>query len=316
MNNSSNQRISAKDKDEFAGKLARHLQVIYKSSFSEGLVNRILAMTMERFGERDPWSEKDIVLITYGNTIQAPNEKPLHTLNRFLVNRLANAISCVHILPFFPSTSDDGFAVSEFTIVDPELGTWKDIAELTQTFGLMSDLVINHVSSEHPWFKNYLNHLSPGKDFFIEAQPGADYSSVVRPRNTPLFTVSVTKNGPRTVWTTFSADQIDLNFSNPEVLLEMISIMILYISHGVRIIRLDAIAFLWKKAGTSCLHLGETHEIVKLLRVIADYLCPGTILLTETNVPNKENWSYFGNKDEAHMVYQFSLPPLSLHALF
>jgi sucrose phosphorylase len=100
------------------------------------------------------------------------------------------------------------------------------------------------------------------------------------------------------------------------VLIEMIRVMVFYISKGVRIIRLDAIAFLWKKNGTSCLHLRETHEIVKLLREIASFICPGTIILTETNVPNKENWSYFGDNDEAHMVYQFSLPPLLLHALF
>lgn len=92
-------------------------------------------------------------------------------------------------------------------------------------------------------------------------------------------------------------------------------ILLDYISKGARIIRLDAIAFLWKEPGTTCLHLPETHEVVKLMREVAEHINPNVIILSETNVPNKENLSYFGNRDEAHMVYQFSLPPLLLHAL-
>jgi sucrose phosphorylase len=306
----------ANNMDEFAGKLARRLQIIYKSEFSEGIVNRILAITNKHFPERPFWNEKDIVLITYGNSIQGRGEKPLRTLRRFVNDRLSGAISCIHILPFFPFTSDDGFAVSDFMDVNPSLGNWEDLLAFTTDIDLMADLVINHVSSEHLWFKNYLQNQSPGKDYFIEWQSEADYGLIVRPRNTPLFTSVETVNGPRNVWTTFSADQIDLNFSNPEVLLEMIRTMVFYITKGIRIIRLDAIAFLWKKTGTSSLHLPETHEIVKLLREIATFICPGTLILTETNVPKKENWSYFGENDEAHMVYQFSLPPLLLHALF
>jgi sucrose phosphorylase len=316
MENSVRQGSLVPDAAAFAGKLARRLQVIYAAGFSEGIVNRILVITNRQFSEQPAWSEKDVVLITYGNSIRKADERPLHTLYRFLFNRLADTISCVHILPFFPFTSDDGFSVSDFMKVDPLLGSWEDIVAFTPKFSLMSDLVINHVSAGHSWFKNYLQNRSPGNDFFIEADPEADYRIVVRPRSTPLFTRVETVNGARDVWTTFSADQVDLDFSNPEVLIEMIRVMVFYISKGVRIIRLDAIAFLWKKNGTSCLHLRETHEIVKLLREIASFICPGTIILTETNVPNKENWSYFGDNDEAHMVYQFSLPPLLLHALF
>jgi sucrose phosphorylase len=91
--------------------------------------------------------------------------------------------------------------------------------------------------------------------------------------------------------------------------------MLFYIRKGVRILRLDAIAFLWKEKNTSCLHLPGTHEVVKLLRDIAGYVAPGTLILTETNVPQPENFSYFGKGDEAHMVYQFSLPPLLLYTL-
>jgi sucrose phosphorylase len=316
MENSVHQGAPVPDFAEFATALARHLQLIYKSAFSEGLVNRILAITNKRFAKRPVWSEKDVILITYGNSLYAPDEKPLQTLYRFLHDRLAGTISCVHILPFFPSTSDDGFAVSDFMKVDPSLGSWEDITAFTPEFSIMSDLVINHISSGHPWFKNYLQNRDAGKDYFIEAEPGADYSQVARPRSTPLFTRVETVCGMRNVWTTFSEDQVDLNFSNPEVLIEMVRILVFYISRGIRIIRLDAIAFLWKQAGTNCLHLPETHEIVKLLRDIASFVGPGTVILTETNVPNKENWSYFGDDNEAHMVYQFGLPPLLLHALF
>ncbi len=300
---------------EFAGVIARHLQIIYKTNFSEGLVNRILAMTNMQYNGKTRWNEKDIVLITYGNSICSASEKPLKTLRRFAGRYLAGLFSTIHILPFFPYTSDDGFAVSDFMQVNPDLGTWDDLTSFTPDFTLMADLVINHVSSAHPWFQNYLQNLDPGRDYFIEAFPGSDYTRVVRPRSTPLFTRYITSGGPRDVWTTFSADQVDLDFSNPEVLLEMIRTMIFYIARGIRIIRLDAIAFLWKQPGTTSLHLPETHEIVKLLRDIAAYICPGTLILTETNVPNRENWSYFGSHDEAHMVYQFSLPPLLLHAL-
>jgi sucrose phosphorylase len=300
----------------FAGKVAHHLSVIYKSNLRESLVNRILSMSNIQVDAKPAWDEKDTLLITYGNSIFKADEKPLQTLHRFLEKRLAGTISCIHILPFFPCTSDDGFSITDYMQVNPAFGDWEDITTLTSDFSLMCDLVINHVSVSHRWFKNYLSNKVPGKDFFIEADPAADYSLVIRPRSTPLFTRFETPDGSREVWTTFSADQADLNFSNPDVLVEMIRVLLFYIRKGIRIIRLDAVAFLWKTKGTSCLHQPETHQIVKLLRDIVSFVSPGTIILTETNVPNLENWSYFGNGDEAHMVYQFSLPPLLLHALF
>jgi len=304
------------DQSEFAGRLARRLQKIYKSEFHEAIVNRMLAIAAHRHHHWPDWSEKDVVLITYGSSIRTDNEIPLRTLKNFLKEQLSGIISSVHILPFFPYTSDDGFAVSDFMTVNPALGSWDDINAISREFYLMTDLVINHVSSAHPWFKNFLQNISPGRDFFIEAIEGADYSKVVRPRSTELFTRYNTAIGDKKLWTTFSTDQIDLNFSNPDVLIEMIRILVFYITRNARFIRLDAIAFLWKCAGTYCLHQDETHEIVKLMRDVATFIRPGTVILTETNVPNKENWSYFGNSDEAHMVYQFSLPPLLLHALF
>jgi sucrose phosphorylase len=311
-----NNRPLVPDMGTFSAMVTRRLQAIYQSEFSEGIVNRILAIANTRFPEQPEWNEKDIILITYGNSILSPGEKPLKSLLRFLDSYLKDSIGCVHILPFFPFTSDDGFAVCDFMNVNPELGAWEDIEAIRTAYDLMADLVINHISSEHNWFRNFLQNKSPGKDYFIEPEGGFDYSLVIRPRSSPLFTEFLTANGMREVWTTFSRDQIDLNFANPEVLLEMIRLLVFYMGKGVRFIRLDAIAFIWKRKGTPCLHLNEAHEIVKLLRDIATYVSPGTVIITETNVPNKENWSYFGNADEANMVYQFSLPPLLLNAIF
>jgi glycosidase len=304
------------DINDFSGKLARRLQSIYASDFSEGLVNRIISLINVLHDDRSLWNERDVILISYGNTIVRPGEKPLITLRRFVGNYLGQKISCIHVLPFFPSTSDDGFAVSDFNNVDRGLGTWEDIEAIGRDYTLMFDLVLNHVSSRHPWFINFCSGKVPGRDYFIEKIPGMDYHLVVRPRSSDLFTEFNTDSGKKEVWTTFSADQVDLNFANPDVLIEMIRILLFYISKGARIIRLDAIAFLWKEAGGTCLHHQKTHEIVKLLRDIATFANPRMIILTETNVPNRDNWSYFGQDDEAHMVYQFTLPPLILYTLF
>ena len=303
---------------EAVTRIKKHLGSIYKSWADELFVRRFLDL-IEKHVRPAPlrterWDESDIILITYGDTLLKSGEKPLHTLNSFLRRRLPE-ISCVHILPFFPYSSDDGFSVIDYENVDEALGTWDDIKTINEHFSLQIDLVINHVSQQNAWFQNYLQDKRPGAGYFIEMNANADLSRVVRPRSLPLLTKFKTKKGVRRLWTTFSADQIDLNFANPEVLYEMTRILLFYLDMGARIIRLDAIAFLWKELGTSCLHLPQTHEVVKLFRTIFEIIDPRLILLTETNVPNEENLSYFGDNDEANMIYQFSLPPLLLHAL-
>ncbi len=299
-------------------RLEERLRFIYKDNYSAELKTR-LADTISGYqkiqGKGGKWDEKEVVLITYGDSIKNEGEAPLKTLKQFLDKNLKEHLSAIHILPFFPYSSDDGFSVIDFRKVNPELGNWDDVREIACNFGLMADLVINHASSQSRWFKDFLGQKGKGKGYFITEDPETDLSQVVRPRSTPLLTACETANGTKHVWTTFSADQVDLNFANPDLLVEMVDILLGYISKGARIIRLDAIAFLWKKPGTTCLHLPETHEVVKLLRDVAESINPSAVILTETNVPNKENLSYFGNNDEAHMVYQFSLPPLLLHAL-
>jgi len=261
------------------------------------------------------WSERDALVIAYGNSITDGSHKPLDLLLDFLDRRLGGAVNGVHVLPFFPYTSDDGFAVTDYTRVDPALGDWPDIRRLGAAFTLMSDMVLNHVSSQGPWFTDYLQGRPPYDRFFKEASPEDDLSAVVRPRTTPLLREVETSRGARHVWCTFSHDQVDLDFHNPEVLLEILRLLRLHIDQGVRIIRLDAVAFIWKEPGSPSIHLPQTHAIVKLMRVLADFATEKVILLTETNVPKAENLSYFGRRDEAHMVYNFPLPPLVLHAL-
>ncbi|GAB4375255.1 MAG: sugar phosphorylase [Spirochaetales bacterium] len=266
-------------------------------------------------GDSDfPLSERDSIVITYGDQFQSPGTKPLELLREFSRNFLEGTVTGLHILPFSPYSSDDGFSVIDYRQVNPEWGTWEDIQELSRSFILMADLVLNHCSVQHAWFQGFLEGKEPYNRYFISLPPETDVSGVFRPRTHPLLTRFTTKQGDRWVWTTFSEDQVDLNYGEPKVLLEMIDILLFYLRMGIRIIRLDAIAYLWKELGTPCIHHPKTHAVVKLFRALMDEVAPGTLLITETNVPHKENLSYFGEGDEAHMVYQFALPPLLLDA--
>lgn len=296
------------------------LNIIYPENYKK-VCKKLLALIDEYTTHIDQvcderWSEKDILLITYGDSIVEKDTPPLQSLYKFLSTYLAETFNAIHILPFFPYSSDDGFSVIDYRQVNQDLGDWNDIRRIASRYQLMVDLVINHVSRESLWFYDFVANIPPARDYFIELPPDTDTSMVTRPRNTPLLVPVNTHRGTRYLWATFSEDQIDLDFSNHDVLLEFIDILLFYLSNGTKIIRLDAIAFLWKRLGTNCIHLKETHTIVKLIRVILNRIAPDCILLTETNVPHEENLSYFGeSSDEAHMVYQFALPPLILHAL-
>lgn len=299
-------------------RLPQRLNQVYGTEAGEKIWPRLLTRLQGSNPEGTPsgtWSEKDSILITYGDTIREEGEWPLRTLTRFVREHLGDAIGLVHILPFFPFTSDDGFSISDYEKVREDLGDWEDVAELGTSHDLMFDLVLNHCSASHKWFQQFLKDEDPGSSYFHALDPELDLRDVVRPRTHPVLSPFETPSGTKHVWTTFSADQVDLNFSNPDVLLAFLDILLLYARRGARIIRLDAIAFLWKQPGTGCIHLEQTHEVVKIMRDVLECVEPGVILLTETNVPHKENVSYFGDGDEARMVYQFPLPPLMLHAL-
>lgn len=306
-------------------KLAKQLSLIYQGislheSYDE--IAQALIDIMEipsSFEEPAPftnhWSEEDVILITYGDTILSKEQSPLHALKAFLDQHIKNTINSVHILPFFPYSSDDGFAVIDYSSVNESLGTWKDIDEISHDYRLMSDLVINHCSARSVWFDNFIKGKGVGHDFFFTALPDDDLSQVVRPRTSPLLKEVETGNGKKFVWCTFSHDQVDFDFRNPGVLKAFTSIIKQYIDQGVSIFRFDAIAFLWKIVGSSSINLPQTHEVVRLLRTLIESVKSDAIIITETNIPNTQNLTYFGNANEAHGIYNFSLPPLLLNTL-
>ena len=288
---------------QIVDKLQKQIFSLLKENFSDSVTENL-----------NKWSQNEVMMITYGDSIYAPNEKPLVTLSRFLEN-LQDTITGVHILPFCPYSSDDGFAVIDYLQVNSELGDWEHVEAIAEKFDLMADLVLNHISSHSAWFKQFKQGIKPGCDYFIELDSQIDVSAVVRPRSTPLLAKVDTAQGEKHVWATFSPDQVDLNYGNPDVLIEVLKIILVYIQKGANYIRLDAVGFLWKSIGTSCIHLPQTHALIKLFREITQFLNPDVALITETNVPNRENLSYFCNRDEAHLIYNFSLPPLIVNAL-
>ncbi|MDG1388968.1 MAG: sugar phosphorylase [Halioglobus sp.] len=306
-------------------KLRHHVEAIYHDTAIE-LETCELAVQLQRLMRLENtaaepqqhvnhWSQRDAIVMTYGDTLLREGEAPLVTLKKFFDDYADEVVTGVHILPFYPWSSDDGFSVLDYSSVNESLGDWENIAAIAEDYRLMADLVINHCSGRSLWFENFLRGRSPGKDYFFTASPDDDLSAVVRPRTSDLLRKVETFEGTKYVWCTFSHDQVDLDFRNPEVLKQFVSIIRHYLDNGVRIFRLDAVAFLWKVPGTSSLNLEETHELVRLLRTLIEYAVPDALLITETNIPNRQNLSYFGNANEAHCVYNFSLPPLLVNAL-
>jgi sucrose phosphorylase len=274
------------------------------------------------FDPKERFTEKDIILITYGDVLQGGEVSPLATLHKIVNTYNAGVINTLHILPFFPYSSDRGFSIKDFSSVDPRLGTWQNIREISSQYQLMFDGVLNHTSSESKAFKEFLNDHKFYRHFFISYNSPNDLtpdqrSKIFRPRTSDILTEFKTINGPRYVWTTFSADQIDLNFRHPSVLMRVIEGLLFYVRQGANMLRLDAVTYIWAEPGTECVHLPETHEVVKLLRDVMNTVAPSVALITETNVPHEDNISYFGNgHDEAHMVYNFALPPMVLHTFY
>ena len=281
------------------------------------LINRYQNNSTSKITKVDFLNEKDVVLITYGDNIQTTNKNPLQSLLKFADEYLDQAINVIHILPFYPYSSDDGFSVIDYKKVNPALGDWKNIEDIGQKFNLMFDLVANHISSKSIWFKEYLKGNPEYDNYFISVDKDTDISSVTRARAHPLLTKFKRKNKEIYLWTTFSPDQIDLNYSNEKVLMEIINVILFYADKTARVIRLDAIGHIWKKLGTSCINLKEAHYVIQLIRTILNEIYPDVLLVTETNVPHKENISYFGNGfNEAQLIYQFALPLLVLHTFY
>ena len=260
-------------------------------------------------------SEKTTMVICYGDSIYSKNKKHLKTFQAFFNKKLNKFIDTIHFLPFYPSSSDSGFAVKDHYKIDSKFGNWLNIKNFSSKAHIMADMVINHASARGLWFKNFLKEKKPGKDYFLLINSKFNASKVVRPRDHKLLKEIKIFKKKEYLWRTFSDDQIDLNFKNPKVLLRFIKIMLNLIKNGVTIFRLDAIAYLWKESGTKCINLKQTHEIVKVLRIVSNSLNIKTIIVTETNLPEKENLSYFGNNDESNWIYNFTLPPLLIYSL-
>lgn len=303
-------------------KITDLIDKIYAGTFPEATLTRLLADIAAardtiKLPRKAHWDEQDVVLITYADQFREAGKPTLSTFSRFYQQHLQAIFPLVHLLPFYPWSSDDGFSVMDYHQVNPQYGDWQDIARLHQETRLMFDFVCNHMSAGSAWFSHFLAQDPGWDDFFISMPPATDLSAVTRPRTSPLLTPFTLADGEtRFIWTTFSADQIDLNFASPEVLRRMVNVLLDYLIRGADYVRLDAVGYMWKTPGTRCIHLEKTHQLVKLFRAIADQVAPGTVIITETNVPHQDNISYLGNgHDEAQMVYQFSLPPLVLHAI-
>lgn len=303
-------------------KILQYLVKLYGAEAADACVVKLASLissgSQPRLSRKSGFnlSEQDALLITYADQVSEPDRAPLQTLADFSQQHLRGLMSGLHLLPFYPWSSDDGFSVRDFFAVEPAYGGWADLARFRPGFDLMFDAVFNHMSAQGDWFQKFLSDDPAFRDFFVTVEGSPDLSQVVRPRALPLLTEFSSATGPRQVWTTFSADQVDLNFENPEVLLATIRALLFYVEHGARFIRLDAIAYLWKEIGTSCIHLPQTHTVIQLWRAVLDEVAPEVMLITETNVPHRDNISYFGDgANEAQLVYNFSLPPLTLHAL-
>ena len=306
-----------------SGKIQQQLAELYpedaaRAAYESLCARMALAQSRIPAAERETlFAPEDVVLITYGGSLREAGQMPLQSLHQFTAAHLKGIISAIHILPFFPYSSDDGFSVKDFYEVDPELGNWEQIHALGQNFRLMFDAVFNHMSAQSEWFLRYLAGDPEFAGLFRSESPDADLSSVTRPRVSPLLTPFERPNGETVhVWTTFSADQVDFDARDPHTLLRLIDILLFYVENGASMIRLDAIAFLWKEAGTRSIHLPQTHLIIQIMRSVLDEVAPHVVIITETNVPHWENIAYWGDGyNEAQMVYNFTLPPLLLHSM-
>ena len=306
--------------NKISEQILNHLNIIYPKSNNTYLTKKIFSIFFEKKSPKqyliqNRWDESDVALITYLDTFYNNDEKNIQTLEQVLNTYLQDNVSIIHLLPFFPYSSDDGFAVIDYLKIKKGLATWSDIKKLSLKYKIMADLVINHCSSQSEWFQQFLNNQLPGKSYFLDYKDKFDTSKIVRPRSHDLLQIFKTKKSEKFVWCTFSRDQVDLNFKNKDVLIEFLKIIKFYLDQGISILRLDAVAFLWKKLGTNCINLNETHEVIKLFRLLLDASSQKTFLITETNLPNKENLDYFGNGNEAQLIYNFSLPPLILYSM-
>ena len=227
-------------------------------------------------------------------------------------------VNCLHLMPFLDTPkgkSDGGYAVADFRKVRPDLGTMKDLARLTEKchengMNVCMDFVMNHTSEEHEWAKRaragegeYMSRYF----FYDNGDIPARYEETVPqvfPTTAPGNFTWLPEIG-HYVLTTFYPYQWDLNYRNPRVFNEMMYNFLFLANQGMDIIRIDAVPYIWKELGTSCRNLKEVHTIVRMMRMIAEIVCPSVILLGEVVMEPEKVVPYFGTveKPECHMLY-------------
>ncbi|MDO8558692.1 MAG: alpha-amylase family glycosyl hydrolase [bacterium] len=232
-------------------------------------------------------------------------------------------IGCIHVLPFFPSGGvDGGYDVTDYTAVDPRLGTLEDaeafiVKASKHGIRVIIDLVLNHTSVEHPWFKEArLSRQNPKRDYYLWSKNGKEYTQA--PNAFPNIKSSNWILNPATgdfYFATFYPEQADLNWKNPAVEEEIMRIMDFWLGLGVSGFRLDAAGHLAKRKDTSCKSLPETHEILKRLRAYLETKNAHAVLLAEVHDTLPRMREYFGNGDECHLVYHFPLAEEIFRAL-
>jgi sucrose phosphorylase len=261
-----------------------------------------------------------VQLITYADRLGGSNITELH---RLLKGPLAGLFGSVHILPFYYPIHgvDAGFDPIDHTQIDPCLGNWADIKALGQDVDLMADLIVNHVSPASPQFMDYsekgdasiYNGMFLTMDsIFPNGATEADLLAIYRPRPGLPFSYVTLKNGKkRLLWTTFTKQQIDIDVNDPQGAAYLQSVLQTLHENNIRMVRLDAVGYAVKKAGTSCFMIPETFAFIATLARQAGNL--GIEVLVEIH-------SYFRGQIEiarqVDRVYDFALPPLVLHAIF
>ncbi len=232
-------------------------------------------------------------------------------------------VDCVWLLPFYKSPmKDDGYDISDYYSIQPEYGTLDDFKLLlteahSKGMKVIADLVMNHCSDQHSWFKDASSSRdSPKRDWFVWSDDDTKYSGV-----RVIFTDTEISNWtwePRTkqyYWHRFYSHQPDLNYDNPEVRKEMRNVIRYWLKMGLDGFRCDAVPYLFEREGTSCENLPETHRYFKRIRKMMEEEFPGTILLAEANQWPSDAKAYFGNQDEFHMAFNFPLMPRIFIAL-
>jgi sucrose phosphorylase len=264
--------------------------------------------------------KNQVQLITYVDRLGGPG---LAELSALLTGPLAGLFGTVHLLPFFYPIdgADAGFDPIDHTRVDGRLGTWEDIRRLAGSIDVMVDLIVNHISADSPQFHDFSRNGSRSRHaglfltlehVFPDGVGERELAAVYRPRpGLPLTPVTLANGEKRILWTTFTPQQLDIDVRHPHGRAYLEGILRTFSTHGIRAIRLDAIGYAIKKAGTSCFMLPETFDFIGELTDLARTLGMEVLVevhshyLRQIEIASRVDW-----------VYDFALPPLLLHAVF